>query len=276
MPEYQIVEDSKCQEDDSGRMSEICEKALDRAFSETAEKSWPDVVLSSSLNNLGVNINSHYLRLYENFGSQNDKVQLANKIIWVTERASNLAWLGWIDEGFVLDNETTRRYAESYAAGYCNDKAFAISDNVALFNFQEIFKLDKKLWYEPLGVIALIWFCEADELMGSGKVTEALDKLADAFSAMGQEQSFSMFDNGQKCSEDEKSLGARNAALKLHAATTHVRRNAVIDYWRANIGADKSNEFAAELLQKQFPGISHRTLARYVSEAKKIPPAGTL
>lgn len=276
MAEDQIAEDSKCQEDDSGRRSEICEKALDRAFSEAAEKSWPDVVLSSSLNNLGVNINNHYLRLYERFGSQNDKVQLANKIIWVTERSSNLAWLGRIDEGFVLDNETTRRYAESYAAGYFDDKAYAISDTLASFDFQKIFKLDKKLWYEPLEVIALIWFCEADELMGSGKVTEALDKLADAFSAMEQEHGFRMFDISQECSEEEKSSGARNAALKLHAATTHVRRNAIIDYWRANIGADKSNEFAAELLQKQFPEISHRTLARYVSEAKKIPPAGIL
>ena len=46
----------------------------------------------------------------------------------------------------------------------------------------------------------------------------------------------------------------------------------IISFWRDNITPDKSNEFTAELLQKEFPEVSHRTLARYVSEAKKLPP----
>jgi hypothetical protein len=70
---------------------------------------------------------------------------------------------------------------------------------------------------------------------------------------------------------------ARKAADALHNKPNGVRakKAAVIAYWRENIGADKSNEFAAELLQKEFPDVAHRTLARYISEAKKLPPAGT-
>lgn len=71
---------------------------------------------------------------------------------------------------------------------------------------------------------------------------------------------------------------ARKAADALHNKPDGVRarKAAVIAYWREKIGADKSNEFAAELLQKEFPEVAHRTLARYISEAKKLPPAGTL
>lgn len=71
---------------------------------------------------------------------------------------------------------------------------------------------------------------------------------------------------------------ARKAADALHDKPDGVRakRAAVIVYWRANIGKDKSNEFAAELLQKEFPDVAHRTLVKYVSEAKKLPPASTL
>jgi len=71
---------------------------------------------------------------------------------------------------------------------------------------------------------------------------------------------------------------ARKAADALHNKPGGVRakKATVIAYWRANIIADHSNEFAAELLQKEFPEVSHRTLTKYVSEAKKLPPASTL
>ena len=69
---------------------------------------------------------------------------------------------------------------------------------------------------------------------------------------------------------------ARKSANKLHDATTRKKRNQIIGYWRENISPDKSNEFAAELLQKEFPDMATRTLARYVAEAKKLPPASTL
>ena len=75
--------------------------------------------------------------------------------------------------------------------------------------------------------------------------------------------------------KDTTKNAAKNAAIARHA-TTYEKRDQVIGYWRKNISVDKSNEFAAEWLQKQFPEISHRTLARYVAEAKKLPPAGTL
>lgn len=63
---------------------------------------------------------------------------------------------------------------------------------------------------------------------------------------------------------------AKNAALVRHIPT-YEKRDAIIAYWRENIGAEKSNEFAAELLQKKFPEVSHRTLARYVSIGKNTP-----
>lgn len=71
---------------------------------------------------------------------------------------------------------------------------------------------------------------------------------------------------------------ARKAAEAMHDKPwgTRTKKRAVIDYWEKNIGRDKSNEFAAERLQKEFPGIAHRTLALYVAEAKKLPPASTL
>lgn len=68
---------------------------------------------------------------------------------------------------------------------------------------------------------------------------------------------------------------ARKGAASRHTET-YALRDKIIAYWRDNIGADKSNEFAAELLQKEFPEVAHRTLVSYISKAKKLPPAGTL
>jgi hypothetical protein len=75
----------------------------------------------------------------------------------------------------------------------------------------------------------------------------------------------------KQMASEEKS----RAAKKRHAPTYELR-DKIIAHWRDNISLDKSNEFAAEMLQKQFPEVAHRTLARYVAEAKKLPPAGTL
>ena len=72
-----------------------------------------------------------------------------------------------------------------------------------------------------------------------------------------------------------KSEAARKSAKERHAKTYRIRHE-VIEYWRANIGLGKSNEFAAEILQKRFPDISHRTLAKYVAGAKKSPLTSTL
>lgn len=68
---------------------------------------------------------------------------------------------------------------------------------------------------------------------------------------------------------------ARKASIASHAKT-YAKREAIITYWHNNISADKSNEFAAELLHKAFPDVAHRTIVKYVSEAKKLPPASTL
>lgn len=71
-----------------------------------------------------------------------------------------------------------------------------------------------------------------------------------------------------------RSENGRNAAKSRHA-TTYELRDKIIAYWRENITPDKSNEFAAEILQNIFPNVAHRTLANYVAAAKKLPPAGT-
>lgn len=64
------------------------------------------------------------------------------------------------------------------------------------------------------------------------------------------------------------------AAATARHVKTHKKEKEIITYWRANIGIDKSNEFAGELLQKQFPDVSHRTLVKYVAETKKLLSAG--
>ncbi len=85
--------------------------------------------------------------------------------------------------------------------------------------------------------------------------------------------------NKQRTSEETKKETKTNFS-KLAASARHLptyaKRDKIISYWRDNIGAHVSNEVAAEQLQKQFPDVAHRTLARYVSEAKRIPPAGIL
>jgi hypothetical protein len=72
-----------------------------------------------------------------------------------------------------------------------------------------------------------------------------------------------------------KSEIARKAA-QIRADKFNAKKDEIINYWRANIRFDISNDYAAELLQKEFPHLVQRTLSNYVAEAKNIPPAGTL
>lgn len=72
-----------------------------------------------------------------------------------------------------------------------------------------------------------------------------------------------------------KSAEAKKSANVKHEKTTYVKKNQIIAYWHKNIGKNVSNELAAEQLLKIFPDIAHRTLVKYVSEAKKLPSAGT-
>lgn len=64
--------------------------------------------------------------------------------------------------------------------------------------------------------------------------------------------------------DQAKSILAKRSAEKRHAPTYELR-DQVVAHWSKNIGADISNELAAELLQKEFPDLSHRTLVGYVA-----------
>ena len=120
----------------------------------------------------------------------------------------------------------------------------------------------------------MVWFCKADDLIAAGKIMEALDVIADAFSALEKVGGLCMWNGAKECATEEKIERARNAAIARHSPT-YEKRDQVIKYWRENIAPDKSNEFAAELLNQFFPEISHRTLVSYVARAKKLQSAST-
>ncbi len=94
---------------------------------------------------------------------------------------------------------------------------------------------------------------------------EAANALANAIAIQSGNEKL------QKARQEMSLSGA-----KARHAATYKLRNDIITHWRENIGADISNEFAAELLQKEFPNVAHRTLVKYVAEAKKLLRAGTL
>ena len=74
-------------------------------------------------------------------------------------------------------------------------------------------------------------------------------------------------------SGDEKLQKARRELAMQGANAKHVRtyekRKQIIEHWREHIPYDTPIEKAAEWLKDSFPDIAHRTLCRYVSEAKK-------
>jgi hypothetical protein len=65
-----------------------------------------------------------------------------------------------------------------------------------------------------------------------------------------------------------KTYQAIKNAEKRHAETYDLKKQA-IDYWHSNIDHKLSNQKAADLLIKVVP-VSHRKLAEYVAEAKRL------
>ncbi|MDE2309982.1 MAG: hypothetical protein KGL01_04035 [Betaproteobacteria bacterium] len=114
--------------------------------------------------------------------------------------------------------------------------------------------------------------CYAEHLCAVEMQTEEIAMLRNELNIAGQ-KSDALAEEKMK---QKISLNASNAAIKRHTETTHKKRQEILDYWRANIPREIPNEHAAEILQKAFPDVAHRTLAKYVSEAKKLPLAGTL
>lgn len=74
--------------------------------------------------------------------------------------------------------------------------------------------------------------------------------------------------------QHESKANASVAAKLRHIETYELKKQAK-DYWRKNIDPKLSNPKAADLLSKIVP-VSHRTLVKYVAEAKRenIHPAG--
>lgn len=258
------------------RMREINREAFTQAVKEADARNWLEEItaLKGSVNNLGKKIGNEYALICSFFDSVGELALSARKWLWIGVRESQLTWLGWIADGLVEDNATTRNYAAKFEDGHENGLVYAVYMKLSEIAYSDAIKQEGKFkdYSDPdlMYCIALVWFWEADALMGSGNVEGALDRIADAYSAI---QLVRGNQAGEYFTSQASSSAARHAATARHTDTYELRSK-IINYWRDNISADKSNEFAAELLQKEFPQVGHRTLARYVSEAKKLPPDG--
>jgi len=71
----------------------------------------------------------------------------------------------------------------------------------------------------------------------------------------------------EKLQQARREIAVRGANAKH--VKTHERRKQVIEHWREHIPYETPIEKAAEWLKDSFSEIAHRTLCRYVSEAKK-------
>lgn len=136
---------------------------------------------------------------------------------------------------------------------------------------QEIWRVSKSWTWAEIEMILCIWMIDESAVyLNLNNPYKASVWLARAT----RHRYLSLWLNDDSLADAKKMLASLGG--KARHAATHEKRDQIIAYWCINIGPDKSNEFAAELLQKEFPEVSHRTLARYVAEAKKLPPASTL
>lgn len=254
------------------RMREINRAAFTQAAKEADAINWLEdtLTLKGSVANLGKNIGNKYARICSSLDGAEELALCARKWLWIGARESQLTWLGWIAAGLVEDSATARNYAAKFEDGHEDGLVYAVY--MKLSEYSDAIKQEGKFkdYSDPdlMDCIALVWFWEAAALMETGNVEGTLDRIADSYSAI-------QISIGNRAGEyfltQASSSAARRAATARHA-DTYSLQDKIITYWRDNISADKSNEFAAELLQKEFPQVGHRTLARYVSEAKKLPP----
>lgn len=260
--------------DQIDRMRKINRDAFTQAVKEANAINWLEDTLTvkGSVANLGEKIGKEYALIFNSLDNAEELTPRAGKWLWIGIRESQLTWLGWIDDGLVEDNATARNYAAKFEDGHEGGLVYAVYMKLSEIAYCEALNQEGvfKGYSDPdlMFCIALIWFWEADALMGSGNINSALDRIADAYSAIQLAR-----DNlaGEYFKSQASSSAARRAATARHT-NTYELRDKIINFWRDNISADQSNEFAAELLQKEFPHVGHRTLARYVSEAKKLPP----
>lgn len=146
--------------------------------------------------------------------------------------------------------------------------------------------------FDESQIIAIAWqffsngnilFCEDKEAIRNACLWHALREIDNAIIALDINASGSVIAAIEACnalanaisieSGDEKLQQARREIAIRGANAKHVKtyekRKQIIEYWKENIPYDTSIEKAAEWLKDSFPDIAHRTLCRYISEAKK-------
>jgi hypothetical protein len=260
--------------------------------------------LKPEVTNLGEKVAGIYTSYYSSLKNPSESARKAIKYFWLAQRNKEL--MESIQGSAALfSNVEGKKYAEKYEAALgvnrkngwtfwktlCprtleNSPLEYEDDYLGGWGLREFFDdycisdIPNSDWlFKERGSLfsglALYWFCAADELMAAGDSMMSISKLCNAFMAISDGNVDEMRDFMYEMEDENKSKNASDWA-KLRHAKTYEKRQQIINHWRENISPDKSNEFAAELLQKKFPDMATRTLARYVAEAKKLPPASTL
>ena len=270
-------------ETSTGRFLEIREESYKQAVEKVTLLSPPEI--TSNVMNLGSEIQKEYARIYSSLDEPANTS--LNSIKWLRTQSVSyaLTWQGWITEGLKPENDFAKKLLFELGAGNIDRLATIFYRHITIAEgfpdgggypefssgvgfFETYGQLDHY-------ALALVWFCNADTLIKSGNIIAALDKIADAYLAITQGMGNAIWIAKGKEEDAYNSHVARTKAQKRHLET-YAKRDAVIAYWRENISPAQANEFAAELLQKNFPDIAHRTLVKYVAEAKKLPPASTV
>jgi len=158
-------------------------------------------------------------------------------------------------------------------AGISNDPAFS-SISAAFFNYlcvlsndgdKPIANFDK--WYHPMRAISLVFFNQADALMQTSSVAEALDKVAEAFLAKGYYEYMLWHEVGGKDERDKLSQYGRSGGAKRHAAMNELRDWTIEQYQAGEWVAKKqsANKAAHDLKAKV---LAHgRKIEAHLSEA---------
>ena len=256
----------------------IRKKSLAQALSESNDNyaELPNYSLKVEVNNLGKKVGNEYRELYEKLDHADDVSRDAMRFYRIAERGNYLWWTIGFAAGAINENELTREYANIFEAGYSRSKGYAFYDSFLAENATaELINASGKLPSMLLEGMALYWFCEADNLCSQGKILESLDYISDAYGAILQAFSLSIWDVATGYAGEEKRSNAHEYAKKRHVKTYALRQQ-VIDYWREHIPLEISNEKAGKWLHDSFPKLSVRKLSEYVSQAKKevseIPP----
>ncbi len=275
----------------SDRVNKIEDEAFRQAQKEANAMIWPQMSLPGSLANLGRMINVHYKRICEYIEDPNDAAGFAKKCLWIVSRSDQLMWLRLIAEGIVANNENNQSYEASFEPGYSDlfDPFFncclagygTAGYGAADIRYRQIDSDSDRTFDEWLVATSLVWFCEADTLMESGDVMGALDKIADSFLATGLAHGSEMWDGAENCSKEEKTLDARNKALKLHDPATNPKqkeKSFIFDCWqewqRKPDNYKSKAKFGKDMLAKCEHLTSQKKIEDWCREWEKANPAG--